>query len=82
LNAIFSQFGQIHEIMALKTLKMRGQAFVIFKEVRFVSLEKYLLLFIQLLKEIVTKSKLLWEIWFLIDQNNFCIIKIICVIFR
>lgn len=33
LNAIFSQFGQIHEIMALKTLKMRGQAFVIFKEV-------------------------------------------------
>lgn len=33
LNAIFSQFGQIHEITALKTLKMRGQAFVIFKEV-------------------------------------------------
>ncbi|XP_059477523.1 U1 small nuclear ribonucleoprotein A [Neocloeon triangulifer] len=33
LNAIFSQFGPIHDIIALKTLKMRGQAFVIFKEV-------------------------------------------------
>merc|ERR1712200_114328 len=31
--AIFSQFGQILDIVALKTLKMRGQAFVIFKEV-------------------------------------------------
>ena len=33
LFAIFSQFGAILEIVALKTLKMRGQAFVIFKEV-------------------------------------------------
>lgn len=33
LHAIFSQFGQILDIVALKTLKMRGQAFVIFKEV-------------------------------------------------
>lgn len=35
LYAIFSQFGQIMDIVALKTLKMRGQAFVIFKEVNF-----------------------------------------------
>ena len=33
LYAIFSQFGQIIDIMAFKTLKMRGQAHVIFKEV-------------------------------------------------
>ena len=33
MYAIFSQFGQILDIVALKTLKMRGQAFVIFKEV-------------------------------------------------
>jgi len=33
LHAIFSQFGQILDIIALKTLKMRGQAFVVFKEV-------------------------------------------------
>uniref|UniRef100_A0A1B6DUX3 RRM domain-containing protein n=1 Tax=Clastoptera arizonana TaxID=38151 RepID=A0A1B6DUX3_9HEMI len=33
LYAIFSQFGQILDIIALKTLKMRGQAFVVFKEV-------------------------------------------------
>uniref|UniRef100_A0A914UWM7 RRM domain-containing protein n=1 Tax=Plectus sambesii TaxID=2011161 RepID=A0A914UWM7_9BILA len=33
LYAIFSQFGQIVDIMAFKTLKMRGQAHVIFKEV-------------------------------------------------
>lgn len=32
LHAIFSQFGPILDIIALKTLKMRGQAFVIFKE--------------------------------------------------
>jgi len=32
LYAIFSQFGQILDIVALKSLKMRGQAFVIFKE--------------------------------------------------
>ncbi|CAG2164125.1 unnamed protein product [Oppiella nova] len=32
LHAIFSQFGNIVDIIALKTLKMRGQAFVIFKE--------------------------------------------------
>lgn len=34
LYAIFSQFGQIIDIIALKTLKMRGQAFVIFKEIQ------------------------------------------------
>lgn len=33
LYAIFSQFGQILDIIASKTLKMRGQAFVIFKEI-------------------------------------------------
>lgn len=33
LYAIFSQFGQIIDIVAMKTLKMRGQAFVIFKEI-------------------------------------------------
>lgn len=33
LYAIFSQFGAILDIVALKTLKMRGQAFVIFKEI-------------------------------------------------
>ena len=32
LHAIFSQFGEIKNIVALKSLKMRGQAFVIFKE--------------------------------------------------
>lgn len=34
LYAIFSQFGQIIDIVALKTFKMRGQAFVIFKEIQ------------------------------------------------
>ncbi len=33
LYAIFSQFGQILDIVALRTLKMRGQAFVVFKEI-------------------------------------------------
>uniref|UniRef100_A0A0B6ZT56 RRM domain-containing protein n=1 Tax=Arion vulgaris TaxID=1028688 RepID=A0A0B6ZT56_9EUPU len=33
LYAIFSQFGQILDIVAIKSLKMRGQAFVIFKEI-------------------------------------------------
>jgi len=33
LYAIFSQFGTIVEIIALKTLKMRGQAFVVFKDI-------------------------------------------------
>lgn len=33
LYAIFSQFGQILDIIALKTMRMRGQAFVIFKEI-------------------------------------------------
>ncbi|XP_043911998.1 U2 small nuclear ribonucleoprotein B'' [Protopterus annectens] len=32
LFALFSQFGQIMDIVALKTMKMRGQAFVVFKE--------------------------------------------------
>jgi len=33
LYAIFSQFGTIMEIIAIKTLKMRGQAFVVFKDI-------------------------------------------------
>uniref|UniRef100_A0A673ZWF4 Small nuclear ribonucleoprotein polypeptide A n=1 Tax=Salmo trutta TaxID=8032 RepID=A0A673ZWF4_SALTR len=33
LYAIFSQFGQILDILVARSLKMRGQAFVIFKEV-------------------------------------------------
>jgi len=33
LYAIFSQFGAIVDIVALKTLRMRGQAWVIFKEI-------------------------------------------------
>lgn len=33
LYAIFSQFGQILDIVALKTLRMRGQAFVVFKDI-------------------------------------------------
>lgn len=32
LHAIFSQFGEIRNIIALKSLKMKGQAFVIFKD--------------------------------------------------
>ncbi|KAI2806263.1 hypothetical protein RDWZM_009211 [Blomia tropicalis] len=34
LHAIFSQFGSIIDIHAKKSLKMRGQAFVIFKEIQ------------------------------------------------
>jgi RNA recognition motif-containing protein len=33
LYAIFSQFGAIVDIVALKTLRLRGQAWVIFKEI-------------------------------------------------
>ncbi|RNA01297.1 U2 small nuclear ribonucleo B -like, partial [Brachionus plicatilis] len=33
LYAIFSQFGQIIDIVAKKHLKMRGQAFVIFNDI-------------------------------------------------
>lgn len=33
LYAIFSQFGPILDIVALKTLKMRGQAFVVFQDI-------------------------------------------------
>jgi U2 small nuclear ribonucleoprotein B'' len=33
LYAIFTQFGQILDIIALKTLKMRGQAFIVFSDV-------------------------------------------------
>uniref|UniRef100_A0A8C6ILF7 RRM domain-containing protein n=1 Tax=Mus spicilegus TaxID=10103 RepID=A0A8C6ILF7_MUSSI len=33
LYAIFSQFGQILDILVSRSMKMRGQAFVIFKEV-------------------------------------------------
>uniref|UniRef100_A0A665STX8 RRM domain-containing protein n=1 Tax=Echeneis naucrates TaxID=173247 RepID=A0A665STX8_ECHNA len=32
LYALFSQFGQVIDIVAMKTMKMRGQAFVVFKE--------------------------------------------------
>lgn len=37
LYAIFSQFGQILDIIASRTLKMRGQAFVVFKVTPFPS---------------------------------------------
>jgi RNA recognition motif-containing protein len=33
LYAIFSQFGNILDVVALKTLKMRGQAFVVFADI-------------------------------------------------
>ncbi len=33
LYAIFSQFGPILDIVALKTLRMRGQAFVVFRDI-------------------------------------------------
>ena len=33
LYAIFSQFGTILDIVAMKTLKMRGQAFVVFNDI-------------------------------------------------
>ncbi|KAF8375927.1 rnp-2, partial [Pristionchus pacificus] len=33
LHAIFTQFGEIVSIMAFKTLRMRGQAHVVFKEI-------------------------------------------------
>ncbi|XP_022616336.1 U2 small nuclear ribonucleoprotein B'' [Seriola lalandi dorsalis] len=32
LYALFSQFGQVIDIVAMKTMRMRGQAFVVFKE--------------------------------------------------
>ena len=31
---LMSQFGQVLDVVALKTLKMRGQCFVVFKEIR------------------------------------------------
>src|SRR5262249_14274478 len=34
LYAIFTQFGSIVDIIASKTLKMRGQAFVVFNEIQ------------------------------------------------
>lgn len=33
---LMSQFGQVLDVVALKTLKMRGQCFVVFKEIRYV----------------------------------------------
>jgi len=30
---MFSQFGTVLDVVALKTLKMRGQAFVVFKDI-------------------------------------------------
>uniref|UniRef100_A0A8C6CMR7 RRM domain-containing protein n=1 Tax=Moschus moschiferus TaxID=68415 RepID=A0A8C6CMR7_MOSMO len=33
LYAVFSQFGQILDILVSRSLKMRGQAFVIFREI-------------------------------------------------
>lgn len=33
LHAVFSQFGKILEVLALKTLKHKGQAWVVFEEV-------------------------------------------------
>eukprot|EP01083_Nonionella_stella_P262395 892297_1 len=34
LYLFFSQFGQIIDIVAMKTIKMRGQAFIVFKDTR------------------------------------------------
>jgi U1 small nuclear ribonucleoprotein A len=31
---LMSQFGQVLDVVALKTMKMRGQCFVVFKEIR------------------------------------------------
>ena len=33
LYAAFSQFGPILDVVALKTFKMRGQAFVVFRDI-------------------------------------------------
>jgi len=33
LYAMFSQFGTVLDVVAMKTLKMRGQAFVVFKDI-------------------------------------------------
>jgi U2 small nuclear ribonucleoprotein B'' len=33
LYAMFSQFGKIMDVVALKTLRMRGQAWVVFSDV-------------------------------------------------
>jgi hypothetical protein len=33
LHAVFSQFGKILEVLAFKTLKLKGQAWVIFEDV-------------------------------------------------
>jgi len=33
LYYLFSQFGQVLDIVAMKTIKMRGQAFIVFKEI-------------------------------------------------
>ena len=33
LYAIFSQYGQILDIVAIKTMKMRGQAFIVFSDI-------------------------------------------------
>ncbi|GIX80797.1 u1 small nuclear ribonucleoprotein A [Caerostris extrusa] len=34
LNAVFSQFGRILDIVTMQTLKMKGQAFVVFEDVK------------------------------------------------
>ncbi|GFQ80203.1 u1 small nuclear ribonucleoprotein A [Trichonephila clavata] len=34
LSAVFSQFGRILDIVAMQTLKMRGQAFVVFDDIK------------------------------------------------
>jgi U2 small nuclear ribonucleoprotein B'' len=31
--AMFSQFGTVLDVVAMKTLKMRGQAFVVFRDI-------------------------------------------------
>ena len=33
IYAAFSQFGPILEVVALKTLRMRGQAFIVFRDI-------------------------------------------------
>jgi RNA recognition motif-containing protein len=34
LYCLFQRFGRILDIVALKTMKMRGQAFIVFREIQ------------------------------------------------
>ena len=33
LYALFGQFGQVLEVVAMKTMKMRGQAFIVYRDI-------------------------------------------------